>query len=745
MSVPYYPGSLFTPNLGLALFGMDEVLAENFVLLDAASGGSSVEINGAAVADPNFNDTTPSALSGKTNVKWQVDGSGNVSAYVPTAVPGGSDTQVQFNDGNAFGGAATLTWNKATGVLGSTTQFAFNRSPLTIPPWDVFTFSDAGPGAVWNSIALLSSGVTTNNLRKSLSVYYQGDLHQGGGSEYYGVQSNSFAILDGGSIAGRIAALGGQFGWKGTAAAPAGLQANGVMVQGRATGAGMTGGNLVSFISFNPQITAGATVDTAVGMYIDHAALNSTNVTNHNIGISVYVGAGGWGLDLVGGAGCAFGTAPLYHTTDAIINGGTVTDGWFSHTGTPEGAVTANIGSFCARLDGGAGTAFYVKESGTGNTGWVPVLTSAPSAPVTSVFGRVGVVVAASNDYSFAQLSGKAGLAQGGTNVDLSATGAATFVLAQDASHVISARALIAADIPNLAASIIASGALALARGGTAVDLSATGGAHSFLAQDASHVVSARQPAFTDISGAVTGAQLPNPSSSSLGGVQSAAAVSHQWINSISTSGVPALSQPAFSDISGTAVLTSQVTGILPTANGGTGAASPFESAGTLMFWNWFGFTHPGAASGGVGVGTGVSKLFYSMNVPVTIKITKVTLRIDSAISANVFVGIYNAAGTTKLLDSGAIANGGAAGVKQVTGLNVTLTPGIYIVFITGDNASLTVDGWTNVPNVEQNMNFSTPRLGTAANGVSGGVLPSTLGTLTANSAISVPNVLFEN
>lgn len=61
----------------------------------------------------------------------------------------------------------------------------------------------------------------------------------------------------------------------------------------------------------------------------------------------------------------------------------------------------------------------------------------------------------------------------------------------------------------------------------------------------------------TDASGAaglraLTGAMLPNPSGSTLGGVQSAAAVTHQWINSISTSGVPALSQPAFSDISGT-------------------------------------------------------------------------------------------------------------------------------------------------------------------------------------------------
>jgi hypothetical protein len=43
----------------------------------------------------------------------------------------------------------------------------------------------------------------------------------------------------------------------------------------------------------------------------------------------------------------------------------------FSCTGTPEGAIIAPIGSTAMRRDGGAGTSFYVKESGTGNTGWV--------------------------------------------------------------------------------------------------------------------------------------------------------------------------------------------------------------------------------------------------------------------------------------------------------------------------------------------------------------------------------------
>lgn len=39
--------------------------------------------------------------------------------------------------------------------------------------------------------------------------------------------------------------------------------------------------------------------------------------------------------------------------------------------GSPEGAVVAGIGSFYQRLDGGASTTLYIKESGTGATGWI--------------------------------------------------------------------------------------------------------------------------------------------------------------------------------------------------------------------------------------------------------------------------------------------------------------------------------------------------------------------------------------
>jgi hypothetical protein len=49
-------------------------------------------------------------------------------------------------------------------------------------------------------------------------------------------------------------------------------------------------------------------------------------------------------------------------------NGGVL---WRTGAGTPEGAVTAPVGSLYTRTDGGAGTTLYIKESGAGNTGWV--------------------------------------------------------------------------------------------------------------------------------------------------------------------------------------------------------------------------------------------------------------------------------------------------------------------------------------------------------------------------------------
>ncbi len=52
---------------------------------------------------------------------------------------------------------------------------------------------------------------------------------------------------------------------------------------------------------------------------------------------------------------------------------------------------------------------------------------------------------------------------------------------------------------------------------------------------------------------AITGADLPAPGAASLGGIESLAAVSHEWLDSISTAGAPHASQPGCADLSNAA------------------------------------------------------------------------------------------------------------------------------------------------------------------------------------------------
>lgn len=60
--------------------------------------------------------------------------------------------------------------------------------------------------------------------------------------------------------------------------------------------------------------------------------------------------------------------SPASDTVSDVAISGIVSD--TTGTGSPEGVVTAPVGSRYTRIDGSTGTTFYVKETGTGNTGW---------------------------------------------------------------------------------------------------------------------------------------------------------------------------------------------------------------------------------------------------------------------------------------------------------------------------------------------------------------------------------------
>lgn len=77
----------------------------------------------------------------------------------------------------------------------------------------------------------------------------------------------------------------------------------------------------------------------------------------------------------------------------------------------------------------------------------------------------------------------------------------------------------------------------------------------------------------------LVGADLPLPGAAALGGVFSKAVVANQFLTGISSvDGSVSQAQPSFSNISGTASLTTQVTGVLPVANGGTNSSSALSN-----------------------------------------------------------------------------------------------------------------------------------------------------------------------
>jgi len=128
-----------------------------------------------------------------------------------------------------------------------------------------------------------------------------------------------------------------------------------------------------------------------------------------------------------------------------------------------------------------------------------------------------------------------------GTGASLAASGTGTIAATSVPASGVSGT-LLASNLPNPTASTL----------GGVQSLAPT--AHQWINTiSTAGVPASTQPAFSDISGSVAASQLPNPSATSLGGVQSAAPLAHQWISTISTTGVPTLSQPAFSDISGSA------------------------------------------------------------------------------------------------------------------------------------------------------------------------------------------------
>lgn len=150
---------------------------------------------------------------------------------------------------------------------------------------------------------------------------------------------------------------------------------------GTTLASGVTASSLTSF-GTSPTMTGTLTVPTislsttisGAGTWTAGIINTSSNITGNNI----------VALGLLRAAASSSiqwnGRASMLSSADAVIDMRNNANSAYASvqslysrfgSGSPEGVVTAPIGTYYSRTDGGTGTSLYVKESGTGNTGWV--------------------------------------------------------------------------------------------------------------------------------------------------------------------------------------------------------------------------------------------------------------------------------------------------------------------------------------------------------------------------------------
>ena len=125
------PNANFATNAGNANFANSATTANSATVAGSATTAGTVTTN----AQPNITSTgtltslkvngisnfvavTNLLIPGGSNGQYmRTDGNGNISFSTVTALIGGSNTQVQFNDGGNANGNASLTFDKTTGTL----------------------------------------------------------------------------------------------------------------------------------------------------------------------------------------------------------------------------------------------------------------------------------------------------------------------------------------------------------------------------------------------------------------------------------------------------------------------------------------------------------------------------------------------------------------------------------------------------------------------------------------------------
>lgn len=155
--------------------------------------------------------------------------------------------------------------------------------------------------------------------------------------------------------------------------------------------------------------------------------------------------------------------------------------------------------------------------------------------------------------------------------------------------------------------------------------------------------------------------------------------------------------------------------------------------------WPWT----PAIAAGGLGLTAntvGVVRYF----LPFQISVTRIVAEVTSPVGGQFFgISIYNAAGTTKLVDSGAIS-AAAGAVVSATIAAAAAGPGDVLIAFNASNAGISFRVFAVQSTIGAIVNNGTGNVFTAANAAVAGVNPATLGVLTPSLAWNLPICKFQ-